>query len=52
MVFFLAHGCSIWFLGILAAKVDNARDGSRRCCFAAWLYLTVKPSHGGSMWMG
>jgi hypothetical protein len=52
MAFFMAPGCSTWFLGILGAQVDDARDGSWRRCFTVWLYLVAKPSHEGSMWMG
>jgi hypothetical protein len=45
MTFFLAPECSSRFSGILGAKVDDARDGSWRCCFAVWLYLVAKSSH-------
>jgi hypothetical protein len=33
--------------GVLGAEVDDARDGSWRRCFTAWLYMTAKPSHMG-----
>jgi hypothetical protein len=45
MVFFLAPGCSAWFLGVHGAEVDTAQDGYSRRCFVAWLYLDAKPSH-------
>jgi hypothetical protein len=48
MAFFLAPGCSSRFPGVLGAKVDDARDGSWRCCFTAWLYLAANPSHMGT----
>jgi hypothetical protein len=44
MAFFLAPRCSSWFLGILGAEVDNARDDSWRYCFTMRLYLDAKPS--------
>jgi hypothetical protein len=47
MGFFLAPGCSSWFPGVLGTEVDDAWDGSWRCCFTAWLYLATKPSHVG-----
>jgi hypothetical protein len=43
----LAPEDSSWFLGILGAEVDDARDGSWRRCFMVWLYLATKPSHVG-----
>jgi hypothetical protein len=46
-VFFFAPWCSSWFQGVLGVEVDIGRDGSWRCCFTAWLYLTAKPSHVG-----
>jgi hypothetical protein len=47
MALFLAPRCSSWFLGILDAEVDDARDGSWRCCFTTLLYLAAKPAHVG-----
>jgi hypothetical protein len=47
MEFFWTPGCSSWFSGVLGAEVDDARDGSWRCFFAAWPYLAAKPSHVG-----
>jgi hypothetical protein len=40
MTFFLALGCSSWFLDILNAEVDDARDDSwshRALCGFTWL---------------
>jgi hypothetical protein len=43
LAFFLAPRCSSWFPDILGTEVNDARDGSWRCCFVAWLYLADKP---------
>jgi hypothetical protein len=45
-MFFWAPGSS-WFLPVLGAEVDDAHDGSWRCCFVAWLYLIAKSYHMG-----
>jgi hypothetical protein len=42
MAFFWALGCFSWFSGAVGAEVDNAQDGSWRCCFMALLYLAAK----------
>jgi hypothetical protein len=34
-------------MGVLGVEVDDARDGSWRCCFTTLLYLVAKPSHVG-----
>jgi hypothetical protein len=44
LTFFLVSGCSFWFLDVLGTEVDDARDGSWRHCFTAWLYLIAKPT--------
>jgi hypothetical protein len=47
LAFFLAPRCTSWFSGVLGVEVDDARDGSWRRCFTAWLYLATKTSHVG-----
>jgi hypothetical protein len=47
MSFSFAPGCSSRFPGVIGAEVDDARDGSWRCFFTAWIYLAAKPSHVG-----
>jgi hypothetical protein len=47
MAFFLPPGCSFSHPGVIGAKVDGARDDSRRGCFTVCLYLEAKPSHMG-----
>jgi hypothetical protein len=47
LAFILAPDCSSWFSGILGAEVDDARDGSWKRCFTAWIYLATKTSHVG-----
>jgi hypothetical protein len=42
-------GSRVFFLvpGRFGAKVDDARDGSWRRCFARWLHLATNPSDVG-----
>jgi hypothetical protein len=43
----LGSWCSSLFSSILGTEVDDARDGSWRCCFVVRLYLVAKPAHVG-----
>jgi hypothetical protein len=52
MAFYWAPRCSSCLTVILGTEVDDAWDGSWRCCFVVWLYLVAKPGHVGSIWMG
>jgi hypothetical protein len=47
MAFISAPECCFQFPGILGTEVIDARDGSWRRSFTAWLHLAAEPSHVG-----